>query len=131
MADEPKPEGAEPAGEGAEPPKPAAEKPVAAKPAAPAKPPAAPRLTRLRNRLLPWRRHPGKAILQSSSKSSSAKRSASSPLTWAEFLVCHSDAAIPILEFLKLEADFDYLVDLTAVDYPQTCRALRRRLHFV
>ena len=25
---------------------------------------------------------------------------------------------IPLVEFLKLEADFDYLVDLTAVDYP-------------
>ena len=27
---------------------------------------------------------------------------------------------IPILEFLKLEADFDYLVDVTAVDLPET-----------
>jgi len=35
------------------------------------------------------------------------------------FVVCKADAAIPILEFLKLEADFDYLVDLTAVDYPK------------
>ncbi len=34
------------------------------------------------------------------------------------FLVAHADAVIPILEFLKLEADFDYLVDVTAVDYP-------------
>ena len=29
------------------------------------------------------------------------------------------DAVIPILETLKLELDFDYLVDLTAVDYPK------------
>jgi NADH-quinone oxidoreductase subunit C len=35
------------------------------------------------------------------------------------FLVARPDAAVPILEFLKLEADFDYLVDITAVDYPK------------
>ena len=35
------------------------------------------------------------------------------------FLVCKSGAAVSILEFLKLEADFDYLVDITAVDYPK------------
>jgi len=35
------------------------------------------------------------------------------------FLVARPEAVIPILEFLKLEADFDYLVDVTAVDYPQ------------
>jgi NADH-quinone oxidoreductase subunit C len=34
------------------------------------------------------------------------------------FVVAKPDAVIPILEFLKLEADFDYLVDITAVDYP-------------
>ena len=36
-----------------------------------------------------------------------------------EFLVARPEAVIPILEYLKLEADFDYLVDVTAVDYPQ------------
>src|SRR5260370_7914348 len=35
------------------------------------------------------------------------------------FLVCKSAAVIPILEYLKLEGDFDYLVDITAVDYPK------------
>jgi len=35
------------------------------------------------------------------------------------FLVCKSGVAVSILEFLKLEADFDYLVDITAVDYPK------------
>jgi NADH-quinone oxidoreductase subunit C len=35
------------------------------------------------------------------------------------FLISKPTATIPILEFLKLEADFDYLVDLTAVDYPK------------
>jgi NADH:ubiquinone oxidoreductase subunit C len=31
------------------------------------------------------------------------------------FIVAKPEAAIPILEYLKLEADFDYLVDVTAV----------------
>jgi NADH-quinone oxidoreductase subunit C len=35
------------------------------------------------------------------------------------FLVSEPGAAVPILEFLKLEQDFDYLVDITAVDCPQ------------
>ena len=35
------------------------------------------------------------------------------------FLVAKPDAVIPILETLKLELDFDYLVDVTAVDYPK------------
>jgi NADH-quinone oxidoreductase subunit C len=35
------------------------------------------------------------------------------------FLVAKPPAVISILEFLKLEKDFDYLVDLTAVDYPK------------
>jgi len=35
------------------------------------------------------------------------------------FLVAKTEAVVPILEFLKLEEDFDYLVDLTAVDYPK------------
>ena len=35
-----------------------------------------------------------------------------------EFLVAKPEAVVPILQFLKLEADFDYLVDVTAVDYP-------------
>ena len=35
------------------------------------------------------------------------------------FVVARPGAVAPLLEFLKLEADFDYLVDLTAVDYPK------------
>ena len=35
------------------------------------------------------------------------------------FLVAELPAVVPIIEFLKLEQDFDYLVDLTAVDYPK------------
>ena len=34
------------------------------------------------------------------------------------FLISKPAAVVSIIEFLKLEADFDYLVDLTAVDYP-------------
>ena len=33
-----------------------------------------------------------------------------------EFLIAKPEVVVPILEFLKLEADFDYLVDVTAVD---------------
>jgi NADH-quinone oxidoreductase subunit C len=33
-------------------------------------------------------------------------------------LVVKPDAVIPVLEYLKLEGEFDYLVDITAVDYP-------------
>ena len=35
------------------------------------------------------------------------------------FLVAKPEAVIAILDTLKLELDFDYLVDLTAVDYPK------------
>ncbi len=35
------------------------------------------------------------------------------------FLVCEPVAVIPILEFLKLEEEFEYLVDVTAVHYPK------------
>jgi NADH-quinone oxidoreductase subunit C len=35
------------------------------------------------------------------------------------FVVVRPDAAIPILEYLKLEAGFDFLVDVTAVDWPK------------
>src|ERR1041385_4709717 len=117
MPDEQKPDGA-PAGpekpaEGAKPapPKPAA--PAAAKPAAPAAhappKPAAPMAT------TPWesdltrnlKEHFGDRILEFSS------------YLGQNFLVAKAEAAVPILEFLKLEEDFDYLVDLTAVDYPK------------
>jgi len=35
------------------------------------------------------------------------------------FVVAKPAAAVPIVEYLKLEADFDYLVDVTAVDWPK------------
>jgi NADH-quinone oxidoreductase subunit C len=34
------------------------------------------------------------------------------------FLVGDKDAAVPVLQYLYAEEGFDYLVDLTAVDYP-------------
>ncbi len=34
------------------------------------------------------------------------------------FLMAKPEAVVAILEHLKLEDDFDYLVDITAVDYP-------------
>jgi NADH-quinone oxidoreductase subunit C len=34
------------------------------------------------------------------------------------FLLCAPEAVIPILEYLKVQERFDYLVDVTAVDYP-------------
>jgi len=36
-----------------------------------------------------------------------------------DFVVTKPESAIPVLEYLKLEADFDYLVDITAVDWPK------------
>jgi NADH-quinone oxidoreductase subunit C len=35
------------------------------------------------------------------------------------FIVAKPDSIVPILEYLKLESDFDYLVDITAVDWPK------------
>jgi NADH-quinone oxidoreductase subunit C len=35
------------------------------------------------------------------------------------FVVVKPESAVPVLEYLKLEADFDYLVDITAVDWPK------------
>ena len=35
------------------------------------------------------------------------------------FAVVKPESAVPVLEYLKLEADFDYLVDITAVDWPK------------
>jgi NADH-quinone oxidoreductase subunit C len=45
------------------------------------------------------------------------------------FLVAKPEAIVPILELLRFEADFEYLVDVTAVDYPQ--RAERFDLVYV
>lgn len=107
MADEQTPEGA-PKSEPpkAETPKPAPPKPAAAHPAPP-KPPAVmvatPWETELTGRLN--QEFPGQI-------------SQFGTYLGQNFLIASPEAVVPILEFLKLEADFDYLVDLTAVDYP-------------
>ncbi|HLN04318.1 MAG TPA: NADH-quinone oxidoreductase subunit C [Bryobacteraceae bacterium] len=126
MADEHNPEGSTPppaSGGASEPPKPKeAPKAPAAKPAAPAhaapKPPAPMAATpwegELPNQL---KEHFGDQI------------TACSSYLGQNFVVAKPDAVIPILEFLKLEADFDYLVDITAVDYPN--RAERFELFYI
>src|SRR5258708_37584655 len=95
MADEPKPEGA--------------------KPAAPAKPPAAhaPPKPPPTMAATPW----DSELTKELKEQFGGQISECSTYLGQNFLVCQTDAAIPILEFLNLEADFDYLVDLTAVDY--------------
>src|SRR5215472_5983511 len=108
MADEQKPEGSgspPPAGGEA---KPAPPKPAAAAHAAPPKPPATMAAT-------PWdsdlakevKAHFGDAISEAST------------YLGQSFFVCKPDAAVPLLDYLKLEADFDYMVDITAVDWPK------------
>jgi NADH-quinone oxidoreductase subunit C len=116
MADEHNPEASAPppasgsTGESAKPPaeapKAAPPKPAAAAHAAP-KPPAPMAAT-------PWE---GDLPLQLKERFAGEIAECSSYLG-QNFVVAKADAVVPILEFLKLEADFDYLVDLTAVDYP-------------
>jgi len=120
MADEQKPGGSEaPPPSGSEAPKPPAKpaadaakaappKPAAAAHPAPPKPPATMAAT-------PWdsdlarelKTHFGEGIAETST------------YLGQNFLVAKPDSVIPILEYLKLEADFDYLVDVTAVDWPK------------
>ena len=92
-----------------EPAKPAAEAPKATPPK-PA-PPKAPAVMAA----VPWesdlasslKQHFGEAIRESST------------YLGQNFIVAAADAVVPIVEYLKFEADFDYLVDITAVDWPQ------------
>ena len=120
MADEQKPEGPPaappPDGEAAAPPaKPAAPAPKAAppKPAAaahpaPPKPPATMAAT-------PWDSDLAKEI-----KERFADRIVeTSTYLGQNFIVVKPDSAVPLIEYLKLDADFDYLVDITAVDWPK------------
>ena len=120
MADEQKPEGSQaappPNGEAAAPPakpaapaaKPAAPKPAAAAHAAPPKPPATMAAT-------PWESDLAKEV-----KERFGDRIAeASTYLGQNFLVVKPDSVVPLIEYLKLEADFDYLVDITAVDWPK------------
>jgi NADH-quinone oxidoreductase subunit C len=98
-----------PANPEGDPAKPAAEAPKAAPPK-PA-PPKAPAVMAA----VPWesdfvaslKQHFGATIRESST------------YLGQNFLVVAPDAVVPIVEYLKFEADFDYLVDITAVDWPQ------------
>jgi len=104
MADEQKPEG--PVA-----PKPAAAKPAAAAHAAPPKPPAVMVTT-------PWESD----IVQLLKDHFGDDITEFSTYLGQNFLVAKPDAAIAILDTLKLELDFDYLVDITAVDYPKRAK---------
>ncbi len=121
MADEQKPEGSEalpPKGGGASepPPKPAAPakapppKPAAAAGAhaAPPKPPATMAAT-------PW----NSDLAGELKERFGDQVTETSTYLGQNFIVTKPDAALPVLEYLKLEADFDYLVDVTAVDWPK------------
>ena len=109
MADEQKPEGsAAPPPAGSEAPKPAVPKPAAAAHAAPPKPPAVMVTT-------PWEND----VTQALKERFGGEITEFSTYLGQNFLVAKPDAVIPILETLKLEMDFDYLVDVTAVDYPK------------
>ena len=122
MADEQKPGGSEaappPGSEAAgQPEKPAAEaakpappKPAPPKPATPPapKPPAVMMATA-------WESDLARELKQSFGESIRE----TSTYLGQNFIVAKPDAAIPILEYLKLESDFDYLVDITAVDWPK------------
>jgi NADH-quinone oxidoreductase subunit C len=108
MADEQKPDSPQappPAGGEA---KPAPPKPAAPAAAAPPKPPAVMAAT-------PW-----ESELSAEVKERFGDQIVeTSTYLGQNFIVAKADAAIPLVEFLKLEGDFDYLVDLTAVDWPK------------
>jgi NADH-quinone oxidoreductase subunit C len=110
MADEQKPEGADGAPpDKVEPAKPAPPKPAAAGGhAAPPKPPAT-------MAAVPW----DSDLARELKERFAGQITETSTYLGQDFLVCAPAAAIPVLEYLKLEADFDYMVDLTAVDWPQ------------
>jgi NADH-quinone oxidoreductase subunit C len=114
MADEQKPEGLPaPQPEGAEAAKPPA-KPVPPKPAAAAghPPPPKPSATMAAT---PWDSDLAREVKERFGEQVAEV----STYLGQNFIVTKPEAAIPVLEYLKLEADFDYLVDITAVDWPK------------
>ncbi len=115
MADEQKPGGSEaappPGSEAVEKAaKPAAEaaKPAPPKPAPPPKPPAVMAAT-------PWESDLAAELKERFGEDILA----TSTYLGQNFVVAKPGSAIPVLEYLKLESDFDYLVDITAVDWPK------------
>jgi NADH-quinone oxidoreductase subunit C len=126
MADEHKPgdpAAAPPPGSGAaeppeKPPEKPAEKPAAAAPKpAPPKPAAAPAPPKPPAIMMatPWDSDLARELKERFGESIGE----TSTYLGQNFVVAKPDAVIPILEHLKLEADFDYLVDITAVDWPK------------
>jgi NADH-quinone oxidoreductase subunit C len=120
MAEEPKPEGAEPAATPPEASQPAGEKPAPKAP--PAKPPAAaaagghaPPKPPAPMASTPWEHELAKELKDRFGGSILE----CSTYLGQDFVITTPQAAIPVLEFLKIEADYEYLVDLTAVDYPK------------
>jgi NADH-quinone oxidoreductase subunit C len=116
MADEQKPGGPAPSvpgkGEAAgKPATPASDAPKAAPPkpaAAPPKPPATMAAT-------PWESE----ITRELKARFGDQIVETSTYLGQNFIVTKPDAPVPVLEHLKVEADFDYLVDVTAVDWPK------------
>src|ERR1035437_7421587 len=124
MADEQKPGGSEaappPGSEAAgQPAKPAAEAPKAAppkpappppKPAAPPPPPPPATMA-----ATPWESDLARDLKEGFGEAIGE----TSTYLGQNFMVAKPGSAIAILEYLKLESDFDYLVDITAVDWPK------------
>ncbi|MGD0872156.1 MAG: NADH-quinone oxidoreductase subunit C [Bryobacteraceae bacterium] len=108
MADEQKPEGSQaPPPAGGEAAKPAPPpKPAAA--AAPPKPPAVMAAT-------PWDSDLAREIKERFGD----RVGETSTYLGQNFIVAKPDAPVSLLEYLKIEANFDYLVDITAVDWPK------------
>ncbi len=116
MADEQKPGGSEavppPGSEAAgQPVKPAAEAPKPAPPK-PAPPPPKPPAIMVAT---PWE----SALALELKECFGENIGEISTYLGQNFIVAKPGSAIPILEYLKLESDFDYLVDVTAVDWPK------------
>jgi NADH-quinone oxidoreductase subunit C len=108
-AEPPKPPAAAaPAGDAAKPaaPKPAA--PAAGAHAAPPKPPATMAST-------PWDSELARELKERFDE----QIIETSTYLGQSFVVTKPEAAISVVEYMKLEADFDYLVDITAVDWPK------------
>lgn len=81
--------------------------PAAPKPQPPAKPPAAMATT-------PWEDELARVLREKFAD----QITEFSVYLGQKFLVARPEAVPSIIEYLKLEAGFDYLVDVTAVDYP-------------
>jgi NADH-quinone oxidoreductase subunit C len=117
MADEQKPGGSEaPGPQGASAPKPPAAAADAAK-AAPPKPAAAhaPPKPPATMAAVPW----DSDLARELKDRFGGGITEASTYLGQNFVVAKREAAIAVIEHLKLEADFDYLVDITAVDWPK------------